>query len=172
MLIFLQMSQHILLHTSSCHIYISHFIIFFVAGLYLHAVTETKLVVDTSRGETLRINVRMHLTKEFYFIFSDGDFLVQFQFFSLIEDQLIFQSRQLQRCLITLQRNFLFNVSCMFIGFFPLVLLLDKLLKQTARFLFFVVSYLGTYFVSFLCFSITYFHSVTRHCSSYLCTDH
>ncbi|RVW56270.1 hypothetical protein CK203_096989 [Vitis vinifera] len=25
-------------------------------GLYLHAVTETKLVVDTSRGETLRIN--------------------------------------------------------------------------------------------------------------------
>lgn len=78
MLIFLQMSQHILLHTSSCHIYISHFIIFFVAGLYLHAVTETKLVVDTSRGETLRINVRMHLTKEFYFIFSDGDFLVQF----------------------------------------------------------------------------------------------
>lgn len=28
-----------------------------VAGLYLHAVTETKLVVDTSRGETLRINV-------------------------------------------------------------------------------------------------------------------
>ncbi|CAL9098086.1 unnamed protein product [Musa textilis] len=29
---------------------------FVVAGLYLHAVTETKLVVDTSRGETLRIN--------------------------------------------------------------------------------------------------------------------
>jgi len=29
----------------------------FLAGLYLHAVTETKLVVDTSRGETLRINV-------------------------------------------------------------------------------------------------------------------
>jgi len=26
-------------------------------GLYLHSVTETKLVVDTSRGETLRINV-------------------------------------------------------------------------------------------------------------------
>ncbi|CAA2982300.1 endoplasmic reticulum-Golgi intermediate compartment 3-like [Olea europaea subsp. europaea] len=26
------------------------------AGLYLHAVTETKLVVDTSRGERLRIN--------------------------------------------------------------------------------------------------------------------
>ncbi|KAG5575800.1 hypothetical protein H5410_055934 [Solanum commersonii] len=25
-------------------------------GLYLHAATETKLVVDTSRGETLRIN--------------------------------------------------------------------------------------------------------------------
>ena len=27
------------------------------AGLYLHAVTETTLRVDTSRGETLRINV-------------------------------------------------------------------------------------------------------------------
>lgn len=26
-------------------------------GLYLHAVTETTLRVDTSRGETLRINV-------------------------------------------------------------------------------------------------------------------
>jgi hypothetical protein len=33
------------------------FIKFIFAGLYLHAVTETKLVVDTSRGETLRINV-------------------------------------------------------------------------------------------------------------------
>ena len=29
------------------------------AGLYLHAVTESKLVVDTSRGETLRINVML-----------------------------------------------------------------------------------------------------------------
>ena len=29
----------------------------FTSGLYLHAVTETKLVVDTSRAETLRINV-------------------------------------------------------------------------------------------------------------------
>lgn len=27
------------------------------AGLYLHAVTETELIVDTSRGEHLRINV-------------------------------------------------------------------------------------------------------------------
>ena len=33
------------------------FVKFILAGLYLHAVTETKLVVDTSRGETLRINV-------------------------------------------------------------------------------------------------------------------
>jgi len=36
------------------------FVFFFfgaVLGLYLHAATETKLVVDTSRGETLRINV-------------------------------------------------------------------------------------------------------------------
>jgi hypothetical protein len=33
------------------------FVKFIFAGLYLHAVTETKLVVDTSRGETLRINV-------------------------------------------------------------------------------------------------------------------
>lgn len=33
------------------------FLLFFSElGLYLHAVTETKLVVDTSRGETLRIN--------------------------------------------------------------------------------------------------------------------
>ena len=31
-----------------------------VIGLYLHAVTETKLVVDTSRGETLRINVNTY----------------------------------------------------------------------------------------------------------------
>lgn len=30
---------------------------FFALGLYLHTVTETKLIVDTSRGETLRINV-------------------------------------------------------------------------------------------------------------------
>lgn len=37
---------------------ISNFFIL-LAGLYLHAVTETKLVVDTSRGEHLRINV-MH----------------------------------------------------------------------------------------------------------------
>lgn len=29
------------------------------AGLYLHSVTESKLVVDTSRGETLRINVML-----------------------------------------------------------------------------------------------------------------
>lgn len=32
-------------------------IIIVFAGLYLHTVSETKLVVDTSRGETLRINV-------------------------------------------------------------------------------------------------------------------
>lgn len=38
------------------------FVYFFCfAGLYLHTVTETKLVVDTSRGETLRINVRFYL---------------------------------------------------------------------------------------------------------------
>lgn len=29
-----------------------------IAGLYLHTVTTTKLVVDTSRGGKLRINVR------------------------------------------------------------------------------------------------------------------
>lgn len=28
-----------------------------ISGLYVHTVTETKLVVDTSRGEQLRINV-------------------------------------------------------------------------------------------------------------------
>ncbi|XP_068642230.1 uncharacterized protein [Aristolochia californica] len=31
--------------------------------LYLHAVTETKLVVDTSRGETLRINIEKPLQR-------------------------------------------------------------------------------------------------------------
>ncbi|RVW65526.1 hypothetical protein CK203_022083 [Vitis vinifera] len=36
-----------------CNAYIDEVLNF---GLYLHAVTETKLVVDTSRGETLRIN--------------------------------------------------------------------------------------------------------------------
>ena len=34
-----------------------HFLL--VTGLYLHAVTDTTLVVDTSRGETLRINVML-----------------------------------------------------------------------------------------------------------------
>ncbi|KAF7829920.1 endoplasmic reticulum-Golgi intermediate compartment protein 3-like isoform X1 [Senna tora] len=40
--------------------FISHFCLSgmnLCSGLYLHAATETKLVVDTSRGETLRINV-------------------------------------------------------------------------------------------------------------------
>jgi hypothetical protein len=36
------------------------------SGLYLHAVTETTLRVDTSRGEKLRINV----CKAFIFWFS------------------------------------------------------------------------------------------------------
>lgn len=34
---------------------------FLNAGLYLHTVTETKLVVDTSRGEKLHINVKITL---------------------------------------------------------------------------------------------------------------
>jgi hypothetical protein len=33
------------------------FLFFILKGLYLHAVTETKLLVDTTRGQTLRINV-------------------------------------------------------------------------------------------------------------------
>lgn len=28
-----------------------------ISGLYVHTATETKLIVDTSRGEHLRINV-------------------------------------------------------------------------------------------------------------------
>jgi hypothetical protein len=32
--------------------------VFILKGLYLHKVTETKLLVDTSRGQSLRINVQ------------------------------------------------------------------------------------------------------------------
>lgn len=43
-------------------------------GMYLHSVTETNLVVDTSRGETMRINViaiflSSPLTLNFYFFY-------------------------------------------------------------------------------------------------------
>lgn len=42
------------------------------SGLYLHAVTETKLVVDTSRGETLRINVM------FFFLLQESNFEIRY----------------------------------------------------------------------------------------------
>ncbi|CAN1324709.1 Endoplasmic reticulum-Golgi intermediate compartment protein 3, partial [Linum perenne] len=45
-------------------------------SLYLHTVTETKLLVDTARGETLRINVN-HLPR-FYFFTSCLQFDVTF----------------------------------------------------------------------------------------------
>jgi hypothetical protein len=32
--------------------------VFILKGLYLHKVTETKLLVDTSRGQSLRITVQ------------------------------------------------------------------------------------------------------------------
>ena len=35
-----------------------------IAGLFLNTATETKLVVDTSRGEILRVNV--YIRTEFY----------------------------------------------------------------------------------------------------------
>lgn len=38
-------------------IYVVGLILLF-AGLYLHALTQTKLIVDTSRGEQLKINVK------------------------------------------------------------------------------------------------------------------
>ena len=48
-------------------------IIIVFAGLYLHTVSETKLVVDTSRGETLRIKVIIVLfLKLIYLLFSLG----------------------------------------------------------------------------------------------------
>lgn len=43
------------------------FLFFILKGLYLHAVTETKLLVDTTRGQTLRINVP--LSSFIFFIF-------------------------------------------------------------------------------------------------------
>jgi len=42
--------------------------VFILKGLYLHKVTETKLLVDTSRGQSLRINVQFLFFSFMYLI--------------------------------------------------------------------------------------------------------
>ena len=49
--------------------------VFILKGLYLHKVTETKLLVDTSRGQSLRINVQFF----FFFFYVFDSFFIYFE---------------------------------------------------------------------------------------------
>lgn len=49
--------------------------VFILKGLYLHKVTETKLLVDTSRGQSLRINVQFL----FFFFYVFDSFFIYFE---------------------------------------------------------------------------------------------
>lgn len=67
-------------------LYLFMFILLPVAGLYLHAVTETKLVVDTSRGDTLRINViPLHIMEGFFLGASYTKLASSYEFNSILK---------------------------------------------------------------------------------------